>query len=201
MALESVLDHSVEGVNLSHRTLRGELGDAPTLVVFLRHLGCIFCREMVKDLRKVIEADKGYPPVLFFYQGSVDEGRAFFEQRFPQARAVADLPRAFYTAAGLQQANTAQLFSPRLMMCTLRATAKGNTQRLGRVIGDPWMMPGVMLLQQGKLLWQHEFLHAGDHPDFRRVPGILKNILAIKATTVTVAPVVESIHPNSVRTA
>lgn len=36
---DDVLDRRIDGLNLSHATLRGELGDAPTVVAFLRHLG------------------------------------------------------------------------------------------------------------------------------------------------------------------
>ena len=36
---EMVLDSEVGGVNLSPGTLRAQLGDEPTLLVFLRHFG------------------------------------------------------------------------------------------------------------------------------------------------------------------
>jgi hypothetical protein len=35
----AILDHPVEGVNLKPGALRDQLGDTPTLVVFLRHFG------------------------------------------------------------------------------------------------------------------------------------------------------------------
>lgn len=35
----SVLDTAVDGVNLAPGTLRTQLGEAPTLLVFLRHFG------------------------------------------------------------------------------------------------------------------------------------------------------------------
>ncbi len=36
---QSILDTTVEGVNLATGTLRRQLGEAPTLLVFLRHFG------------------------------------------------------------------------------------------------------------------------------------------------------------------
>ncbi len=36
---KSILDLPVEGVNLKPGTLRDQIGDQPTLLVFLRHLG------------------------------------------------------------------------------------------------------------------------------------------------------------------
>ena len=74
-----LLDRYVGGVNLMPGLLRDQLGERPTLLVFLRHFGCTFCRETVADLREAA-SEPGYPPVLFFFQGSVTEGRAFLRR-------------------------------------------------------------------------------------------------------------------------
>jgi hypothetical protein len=87
-----ILETPVEGLNLREGTLADQLGDAPTLVVFLRHFGCAFCREAVSDLRKLSADQPGYPPVLFFFLGTVEEGREFFDRYWAEARAVADRP-------------------------------------------------------------------------------------------------------------
>jgi hypothetical protein len=169
-----LLDAPVEGLNLVAGTLRDQItADRPTLLVFLRHLGCVFCREMVRDVRSAVEQTPDYPPVLFFFQGTPDDGRAFFAAHFPGARAVADLPRRFYDAMGLRQGSVAQMFSPRVWLCGLRAVSKGNLQTIRKPIGDPWLMPGCFLIERERVLWRHKFLHAGDHPDFARIPQIL----------------------------
>jgi len=61
-----ILQSAITGLNLRGQTLGEELGDSPALMVFLRHFGCMFCREMVKDLRAVSQRVAGYPPVIFF---------------------------------------------------------------------------------------------------------------------------------------
>jgi hypothetical protein len=33
-------------------------------------------------------------------------------------------------------------------------------------------LPGVFPLQHDNILWQHTFQHAGDQPDFKRVPAL-----------------------------
>ena len=35
------------------------------------------------------------------------------------------------------------------------------------------MMPGVFLVQGGRVLWSHQYRHAGDHPDLARIPELL----------------------------
>src|SRR5690606_24023826 len=54
----ALLDEAVTGVNLMPGSLRDQLGDVPTLLVFLRHFGCVFCRETLADLRACAERDR-----------------------------------------------------------------------------------------------------------------------------------------------
>ena len=68
-----ILDAPVEGLNLQGGTVGDQLGDAPTLVVFLRHFGCAFCRETVSDLRRLAGEQPAYPPILFVFLGTTDE--------------------------------------------------------------------------------------------------------------------------------
>jgi hypothetical protein len=140
-----------------------------TLLVFLRHFGCIFCREMVKDLRRARSEIAGFPAVLYVYQGSPGDGEAFFAKHEPGARAIADLPRRLYDAFGIRRATMGQGFGPMVWSCAIRAAAKGNG--VGRPIGDPWMLPGMFLLQPDQSIsWSHPFKHVGDHPDLKTVP-------------------------------
>jgi hypothetical protein len=30
-------------------------------------------------------------------------------------------------------------------------------------------MPGVFLVEDGRVVWQHDYRHAGDHPDFAAI--------------------------------
>ena len=55
--LDVVLDEPAAGVNLAPGTLRDQLGDELRLLVFLRHFGCMFCRETLADMRQVVRED------------------------------------------------------------------------------------------------------------------------------------------------
>jgi hypothetical protein len=81
-----LLDAPVAGINLVPGRLRDQLGPTPALLVFLRHLGCLFCRETVADLRAISERDPSFPPVLFFTQSTPVELRAFLRRDWPSAR-------------------------------------------------------------------------------------------------------------------
>ncbi|MEM7116233.1 MAG: peroxiredoxin-like family protein [Chloroflexota bacterium] len=127
---------------------------------------------MVEDLRLISEADPAYPPILFIFQGSVAEGEAFFDGLWPEARAVSDSPKQFYNAFGLKRGGLKEMFGPQVFACGLRAARKGHT--IGKPIGDPWEMPGMFLVSQdGAVLWQHDFSHAGDHPNFKEITAVV----------------------------
>lgn len=127
----------------------------------------MFCREMVAELRQVAANDPKFPEILIIAQGSVDQSRAFFAERWPEARAVADPRRRFYNAFGIGRGSLTQLASPGVLMAGARAIAKGNIQ--GQTIGDAAQMPGLILVQDNCIVWQHRFRHAGDHPDWSQV--------------------------------
>jgi len=169
------LDLPMNGRNIpAGSTLGGVIGTQPTLLVFLRHFGCIFCRETVADLKAITAENPDYPQVIFFYQGTPEEGDAFFSHIWPEARAVSDIPKTFYDAFGIQRGGMREMFGPAVWACGVRATAKGHT--IGLKTGDPWTMPGVFLIHDGQILWQHDFKHAGDHPDFREIMSYLPEL-------------------------
>jgi hypothetical protein len=127
----------------------------------------MFCREMVADLRQVAAIDPDYPDILIFAQGSVEQSRTFFAERWPEARAVADPRRRFYNAFDIGRGSLLQLARPGVLTAGARAVSKGHIQ--GQTIGDTAQMPGLILVQDGCIVWRHRFSHAGDHPDWRQI--------------------------------
>lgn len=166
---DAVLKRSVTGVNLAPGTLSDQLGAGPTLLVFLRHFGCIFCRETVTELRRTRASDPSFPEVLFFFQGTATAGRAFLRRYWPEARAVADPAKEIYAAFGIGRGGLRQLFGPAVWSAVRRARRKGLSQ--GRRAGDLWMMPGLFLVRDAAIVWAHEYAHAGDQPDFECIPS------------------------------
>lgn len=178
------LDTTVRGVNLAPGTLREQLGQGDTLLVFLRHFGCMFCRETVADLRTLAEADSAFPAVLFFFMGNPMEGKAFLRRYWPGVRAIADPERRLYSAFGVARGGLLQLFGPGVWRARRRAEAKGHGN--GERVGDIFMMPGVFLVRGGCVTWSHEYRHAADHPDFSRIPEQIRE--ACEAVPAPAAP-------------
>ena len=161
---EEVLDEPVEGVNLTADTLRGLLADGRTLLVFLRHFGCLFCRELVKDVRALSESDASFPRVLFFFRATATEGEKFFAQYWPEARAVADERGYYYDAFAVSRGNLASvMINPRIWFRGIEALMKKNTVGIPR--GDTLVLPGFFLVENGSIISTHRSRHSADHPD------------------------------------
>jgi len=98
--------------------------------------------------------------------GSLTEGDAFLEERWPEARAVSDPDKQLYAGFGLRRASFRQLFAPRVLLAGFRARRFG----VGRPVGDPLMMSGWFLLDGDRILWKHVHAHAGEKRRFSEWP-------------------------------
>jgi hypothetical protein len=106
--------------------------------------------------------------------GSVEEGLAFFDRFWPEARAVSDPEKFFYQAFALNQGSLRQMLGPSVWKKGLEASRKGNT--IGMPIGDVRQMPGAFVVRKEAVLWQHDYRHTGDHPDFTKIPDMLPTV-------------------------
>ena len=118
-------------------------------------------------MRAIEAEDPSFPRTVFVGLGDEAENKAFFGRLWPEARVVSDPKKVLYAAFGLERGSVWQLLGPSVWSAGLRAAMKGNF--VGLPVGDPFQMPGLFLLQGERVTWGHEFGHAGDAPDFRRL--------------------------------
>ena len=157
------------------RSLDSLSRERPILLVFLRHLGCTFCREAATDVsvqREAIERE-GVTPAFV----GMMEDAALGE--FLEAYGLGDLPRfadpdrELYQAFGLRRGNPRQLFGPRVWKRGLAAAAPswlgGGGHGLGALQGDGLQMPGVFLLHEGRVIGGYRHDTAADRPDYREL--------------------------------
>ena len=164
----------VAGLNLRPGTLDDQLTAPGTLLVFLRHLGCMFCREMVTDVQRA-SAEPGFPPVVMVTQSPTEDAATFFADRWPAAAVVADPDRELYEAFSITRANFGGMFGPVVWSCMVRAVAQGNTQSLRQTLrpthGDAWLLSALFLMAPGgRVEWAQRARHAGERADLAAVP-------------------------------
>lgn len=149
--------------------LREFYEDHPLALIFLRHFGCIFCRERVADLR-----EESGMNVLFVTMGRVEEAAEFRATLRSPHPFISDPEAKLYEAFGLERGTTKQMFSGEVWRRGAQAAMKGHT--VGRPIGDPWRMPGEFVLDTtGRVVWEHRPRHAGENASPEALKKALEN--------------------------
>lgn len=131
-------------------------------VVFLRHFGCIFCREHAVRLRKSYEAFANRKLGLVAVGLGSPENARDFAQWLKLPYPVLTAPGTdIYTAWGLGQTTGGDMFNPALFKAGVRALTQRVTQ--GRATGDSKQLPGTFLVSpDAVVLWSHVARHPGD---------------------------------------
>ena len=131
--------------------------ESPLLVVFLRHLNCIYCRESLaelKRLRRQIEAEG--IRIAAVHMGTETQAKellSFFDlldiERF------SDPERRLYNAFGLERTTIARMLGPASWVGMVRAGLKSRFlpgKKISGIVGDVLQMPGVFLLNKGSIV-------------------------------------------------
>jgi peroxiredoxin len=137
----------------------------PVLLVFLRHLGCTFCREAMADLasqRKPIEAT-GSSVVVVHMAGEADGAKCLKQYGLSDLAHISDPCQHLYRAFGLKRGTLGELFGPRALMRGLGLLPKYG---LGRMLGDGFQMPGVFLLYHGEVVRSYRHQSVADRPQY-----------------------------------
>lgn len=138
--------------------------DRPVVLAFVRHFGCMMCREQVNQLKKLVPAihDRGAELVIVG-SGTDRFAKMFREDLALEVPIVVDPSLASYKAAGLRRDLGATL-SLGLVKNAWRAFKNGYRQR--SLQGDPWQQGGVFVIAPGdQVLFSYVSEVGGDHPD------------------------------------
>ena len=129
----------------------------PHAIVFLRHLGCIFCREHVGMLRDVPASQ-----LTFVAMATPAEAERFrAELKVPQA-IICDPGKTLYAEFGLGEGTLGQLFSFETFRRGIRASMAGY--RSGRPNADPRVLGGSFVVNaEGDVVWSRPSLNAADN--------------------------------------
>ncbi len=153
----------------SHRgaTLAELSTDRPTLVVFLRHAGCTFCREALGDLsrcRRAIEAE-GVRLAIVHMSEPLRATMRFEDHNLSDIHRYSDQECLLYRAFGLNRGTFAQLFGLRVLRRGFVAAVYRGCG-IGLLEGDGFQLPGVVLLYRGHVLAEFRASSAADRPDY-----------------------------------
>ncbi len=141
--------------------------EKPQLVVFLRHSGCTFCRQALADLaRHQHEFRQLGVELVLVHQGDPDLAAKWFtEYGLGDASQISDPQTKLYQAFELKKASVFDMLKPSVWWNGLRA-AIFQGHWFGKIVGDVFQMPGVFLLDRGKVVRAFRHKLASDRPNY-----------------------------------
>jgi peroxiredoxin len=142
----------------------GELwAERTAVLLFVRHFGCVFCRQQVAAFMPWVGRIRSARAEVFVIgHGSVDEARAFGQECQLAVPLLTDPSRESYCALEMRR-GAATVFHPSVVARAVSAFAAGFRQ--SKTAGDPLQQGGVVVMGPGGIeRYRHISRFAGDHP-------------------------------------
>ena len=144
---------------------------SPVLLVFLRHFGCMFCIEAMKDIagrRKALET-RGVLICMVHMADTVTAESYFREYGLAGITHISDPDCEYYSKFGLIKGDFGQLFGLRVWLRTAELAIKDISNWRRKRIGDGFQMPGVFLLHKRSILAKFIHSQVSDRPDYDEI--------------------------------
>ena len=141
---------------------------APVLLTFLRHFGCIFCREALHDLadRKQSITDANITLVLVHMSDNSIADQYLKDYNLPNVQHISDPECTLYSVFGLTKSGPSELLGLKNLIRGFELTVKRRAKPSFRYIGDGFQMPGIFMIDKGNVVDRFVHLSASDRPDY-----------------------------------
>lgn len=154
--------HASSGESLLQLSRRSQ-----TLVVFLRHSGCTYCRETLDMLHKQRDILAKQNTLLAIVHMGDEADAAALAKRYqlPEAFWFSYPNRDLYRAFDLRLGTLTQLFGLKVW---IRAMVQGTLFKygFGKIRGNGLQLGGTFLIRNGEIVKAYRHATAGDHPDY-----------------------------------
>ena len=172
--LEDVVLNDCDG----HPVRLGDLwSERPAVLVFLRHFGCVFCRQLAVDIyrhrHEFRDTDVELAVIGF---GTPEQGRAFLRMQNVDLRLLLDPERKVYGLAGAKVATLNEVIGPLQIWRGFKATVMSRIKQgsiavhQGRIIGHAAQLGGVLVIApDGSVRYAYLSEQSGDNPPAREV--------------------------------
>jgi hypothetical protein len=153
----------------------------PVVLVWLRHYGCLFCREQAAEMcaAKAEIVSLG-ADLVFVGNGTPSQARDFQQQFAPEDTVLTDPDLRTYGIIGAR-GGVLNTVGPRAWRAGLRALRRGARQT--RVKGHPFQQGGVLVIGPGdRVLYTYISKAAGDHAPVTDVLATLRRSASARST-------------------
>jgi peroxiredoxin len=172
--LEDVVLQDHEGVSVR---LGDIWRDRPAVLAFVRHFGCVFCRDQAVRLHRLRDDfEAAGVRLVMVGHGTPEMAAAFRRAQGVDLPVLVDPERHIYEVIGAKVATLPELIGPRQVLAGLRASIKSRTRQgniavhQGRIIGHAAQLGGVLVIApDGSIRYAHLSETASDYPSAREV--------------------------------
>ena len=131
--------------------------DRPLALVFMRHYGCIFCREQLASLREFKDDN-----IILVGMGDQKETVEFKRRMEVPQPIISDPTKALFQQFGLRRASFGQFVNRRVVTRGVNALRAGH--REGIPNADPLQLAGIFILNtDGEVVFEHRSTDSSDN--------------------------------------
>jgi hypothetical protein len=144
--------------------------ERPVLLVCLRHLGCAFAREALRDLqesRSAIEAS-GTRLVIAHLEPETVARPFLHASGLDGVDTISDPSARVYEACGVERGRWFQLLAPRVVWRWI-SVAIGRRFGAGWTGADVRRLGGVFLVDRGRIVSAYRHRTSADRPDYAAI--------------------------------
>lgn len=155
----------------SETTIEELTSGGPLALVFLRHLGCVFCRRLLSQLNRFPNWN-----VAVVVLAGVEDARSYFTTHATSFPVIVDPTARLYSMLGLRRGGVGAVASPRVFGHAVAAIVGGAG--MGRVTGDPMQLGGAFVIdKRQEIAWQYRSADAADSPPVEEIGRALENVI------------------------
>jgi peroxiredoxin len=140
----------------------------PVLLVFLRHFGCVYCKESMMDIAlKKINFEKKGVHVVMVHMAEFDVAESYMKEfSLTDIEHISDIDCKIYAMFGLVKGSFSQLFGLKTWIRGFEIAVTKQMIPSNKRVGDGFQMPGVFLIKDGEVV--SSFIHksVADKPDY-----------------------------------
>ncbi len=155
----------------SGQSLREVSNESPTLLVFLRHFGCVFCKEALSDLaQSKTFFDKKGVRIVFVHMATEKVAENYFQKYgLGGSLNISNPHKNYYAAFGLMKGSVSQLYGLRTWIRGYSARKEGHQLEIAEELGDSTQMPGIFLLKEGEVINSYIHRNASERPNYEQI--------------------------------
>ncbi len=147
----------------SGATLAEASANKELVLVFLRHFGCTFTRQILRGLEDTHQRARSRNAELVLVHMLKTGDEIQYLAAHSEIARIADPHCKLYRAFGLGKGGLFELASPKVLWLAMVSLFKGCG--VGHLAGDGRQMPGAFLLYRGKIIASQRAKSASDLPD------------------------------------